>query len=150
MRHEFEDEEPYVIVERGSRVAPFIIGAAIGAGLALLFAPKSGAATRRQIKRRAARAADAARDAVTEAADGVKERVGDLRNSVEERIDEAREALQTKKQQVQLAVEAGRAAAHESRADLEVRLAESKAAYRAQSTARPASRRPPRRPTDDA
>ena len=142
MRREFEDEEPYVVVERGSRFAPFILGAALGAGLALLFAPRSGAATRKQIKRRAARAADAAREAVSDAA-------GDIRHRVEERIDEARETFQAKKQQVQLAIEAGRAAAHDARSDLEVRLAENKAAYRAQSTAKPASRRP-RRPTDDA
>ena len=67
MRHhedDFDDEDGrYVVIERqdgGSSIGPFILGAAIGAGLALLFAPRSGAETRADIRRRARKARDAA------------------------------------------------------------------------------------------
>ncbi|NUO63939.1 MAG: YtxH domain-containing protein, partial [Gemmatimonadaceae bacterium] len=40
--YEFDDDEPYVVIERQSAgIGSFLVGAAIGAGLALLFAPKS-------------------------------------------------------------------------------------------------------------
>ena len=47
------------------------------------------------------------------------------------KIDAARDAIETKREQVQRAVDAGREAAHQARADLERRLAETKAAYNA-------------------
>ena len=57
----YDDEEsdyapPYVIVERREiGVGPFLIGIALGAGVALLLAPQSGEETRRGIARRARR-----------------------------------------------------------------------------------------------
>ena len=51
---EYEDEEPYVIIEKHSgSVGSLLLGVAIGAGLALLFAPQSGPETRRGISRQA-------------------------------------------------------------------------------------------------
>src|SRR4051812_1337229 len=59
---DFDDEDGrYVVIERekeGSSVGAFLLGAAIGAGLALLFAPQSGRETRAAIKRRAKNAGD--------------------------------------------------------------------------------------------
>lgn len=51
----FEDEDERVVyVERegGSTIKALLLGAVIGAGVALLFAPQSGEETRRGIKRR--------------------------------------------------------------------------------------------------
>ena len=48
------DDVPYIVIERsGSGMAPFVWGALMGAAAALLFAPKSGAETQRDLKERA-------------------------------------------------------------------------------------------------
>jgi len=131
-RYEFEDFEPHVVIERHEPgIGSFLLGIAIGAGVALLFAPRSGAATRRSLRRRAMRVRRAAEDVMTEATENVADSFQDARRKVEERLDSAREAIDLKKKQVNRAMNAGRAAAREARADLEQRLAETKAAYNA-------------------
>src|SRR5690242_1469204 len=46
-RDDVDDETPYVIIEdRSSDIGPFLLGALVGAGLALLLAPHSGPQTR--------------------------------------------------------------------------------------------------------
>ena len=138
MRHhedDFDDEDGrYVVIERhdgGSSIGPFIFGAAIGAGLALLFAPRSGAETRADIRRRAGKARDTAKRVATGVTESVTDTFQDARRRVEEQIDTARQAIETKKDQVRRAMDAGRAAADEARVDLEQRLTETKAAYNA-------------------
>ena len=131
-RYEFEDDQPYVVIERHSEsVAPFLLGLALGAGVALLVAPRSGAATRRDIKRRAVRVRRAAETVATEVTDTVVDTFQEARRRVEDQIDSARQVIDLKRQQVQRAMEAGRAAAQEARDELEQRIAETKVAYRA-------------------
>ena len=127
-----EDEGPYVVIEkRSGGLGTLFVGLAIGAGLALLFAPRSGAETRQQLRRRAERMRDAAENAVDEVTGTVHDTFEAARQRVEEKIDAARDAIETKRDQVQRAVDAGREAAQQARADLERRLAETKAAYNA-------------------
>jgi len=130
--YEPDDSEPYVIIEReeGS-VGSFLLGIAVGAGVALLFAPRSGDETRADIRRRAIEARDAARDATLDVVDSAIGAVDDARRVVEDRIDAVRSAVDVKRQQVTRAVDAGRAAAQEARDELERRLAATKAAYHA-------------------
>jgi gas vesicle protein len=126
-------ERPYVIVERsdaGSGIGPLLLGLALGAGVALLFAPQSGEETRRAVVRRARRAQDAAQGFVEDVSGTVAEKFNQVRSSVEERIDATFEAVDAKKRQVSNAVEAGRAAARQTRGELEHRIAERKAAYK--------------------
>ena len=131
-RYDFDDDDRYVVIENHSAgVGPFLVGLAVGAGIALLFAPRSGEATRRDIKRRALRVRRAAEQVASDVADTVSDSFNDARRRVEEKIDAAREAVDMKRQQVQRAMEAGRAAAREARSELEQRLAETKAAYNA-------------------
>lgn len=133
MRDQYDDDdEPYVVIEKhSSGLGSFFLGLAVGAGLALLFAPQSGTETRQSIARGARRVRRAAGDAV----DGVKERVSDsfesARQKVEDRIDAVRGAVHEKRDHVERAVRAGREAAQQARQDLERRLAETKAAYNA-------------------
>lgn len=125
------DDDSRIIIERhhSAGVGPFLLGIALGAGIALLFAPRSGAATRRGIKRRAMRVRRAAEDAANEVTDTVVGTFQDARRKVEDRIDSVRQAVDLKKQQVHRAMDAGRAAAREAREELEQRIAETKAAY---------------------
>jgi gas vesicle protein len=130
--YDWDDEDgPYVVIERTEPgVGSFVAGLAIGAALALLFAPKTGEETRRDLSRRAKRVGDQAQDFVSEVTDSVAERLQDARATVSERIDSAREAMDLKRRQVTNAVGAGRAAAQQARVELEQRIAETKAAYK--------------------
>jgi len=62
---------------------------------------------------------------------------------VSQRVDRARQAVDLKRRQVERAVEAGRAAAQQARADLERRIAQTKAAYQAGTSAARESIRTP-------
>jgi gas vesicle protein len=131
----YDDEadyaEPYVIVERNEAgIGTFLIGIAIGAGAALLFAPQSGKETRREIARRARRAQDAAQGLVEDVTGTVADKFNEVRASVEERIEATLDAVDDKKRRVTNAFHAGRAAARDARGELEQRIAETKAAYK--------------------
>lgn len=116
------DEPPYIVIERdsGGGIGSFVLGALVGAGVALLFAPKSGAETQEEIREHARKLRDVA-----------EERVREAQRQLEERLDEAREGVQARYDDVREAVSAGRAAASEARSELEEKLERSKTAYRA-------------------
>jgi gas vesicle protein len=116
-----DDEQLIVIEDRDSSgISAFLLGAAIGAGLALILAPHSGAETRQRIRRNAEKAGAATKRAGAKVSDALAQAKADL----ESRIDSARSALDLKKTQVSRAMDAGRAAAQTAREDLERRLAE--------------------------
>ena len=121
-----QGDVPYVIVERtgGGGVGPFFLGALVGAGLALLLAPKSGEETQEEIKERAQKLRVAAQARMKEA-----------QSTLEERLDSVRDGVQARVGLVKDAMESGRQAALEARNDLETRLERSKAAARAGITA---------------
>lgn len=126
------NDDRHIVIEKSSPgVAPFLIGLAIGAGVALLFAPQSGERTRRDIARGARRATLRAREAAEDLRDSAEETLEGARSGIEDTIDSAREAVGRGKRQVTRAVGTGRAAAHQAREDLERRLTASKAAYQA-------------------
>ena len=111
--YEYDDEEPYVIIERHSgSVGSLLLGVAIGAGVALLFAPQSGPETRQRIRSEADRARRRAQRLANDVSASVQESINEARSQVEERVDAARTAVDLLRQQVARAVEAGRAAAH--------------------------------------
>ena len=125
------DDERVVVVKRGNGITPFLVGLAIGAGVALLFAPHSGAETRRKLARGARRMRRAAEGAADDVSEKVRDTFDAARERVADGIDLARETITAKRGQVERAVHVGREAAHQARHDIEVRLAETKAAYQA-------------------
>lgn len=125
-----DDDEPYVVIEKhSSDVSSLLIGLAVGASIALLFAPHSGAETRRRMRRGVNRVTDAAMETFEVA-----------RAEVEDRVGAVRDAVDIKKEQVSRAVEAGRAAAQQARDELERRIADTKAAYNTTGSQRVRSR----------
>lgn len=113
-------DAPYIVVERQSTgVSTFLWGALLGAGLALLFAPRSGEETRRQIGDGIRKLRDSAGDTVEKMQKAVSGTIEEFRDQVNERMEAARQAM-----------EAGREAALRSRAELERRVQEARAAHR--------------------
>lgn len=117
-----QDDGPYIVIERdsGGGVGSFVLGALLGAGIALLLAPKAGVETQEDLKRQARKLRSAAEERVREAQRQIEERLGEVRDGVQSRVEDVKQA-----------VTAGRSAAVDARGDLEKRLQRSKAAYRA-------------------
>jgi gas vesicle protein len=129
--YDWEGDEPFVVIEKQpAGIGSFIAGLAIGAGLALLFAPKSGEETRRDLQRQARRVSDQAQDLVSDLSGSVGDTINQAKEKIGNRIDAARDAVELKRRQVTNAVEAGREAAQQARVELEQRIAETKAAYK--------------------
>jgi gas vesicle protein len=132
MSYEEYEDEPYVIIEKHSGgTGSFLLGIAIGAGMALLLAPQSGRKTRRDIERRARLAKQRAEGIAHDVGDRMNEQLSRARSEVEARLDSARTQIDFRRQQVQSAVQAGRVAARDAREELERRIADTKAAYQA-------------------
>jgi gas vesicle protein len=132
--YDFEDE-PFVVIEREEAgIGTLLLGAAIGAGLALLFAPRSGVDTRRMIGNGARSAGKRVRRAAYDVADNVTSQASIMRDRVAERVDAVRDTVRRGQDRVLDAVDAGRNAAAEARTDLERRIAENKAARREASS----------------
>lgn len=94
------DDVPHIVIERsGAGVGAFFWGALIGAGIALLLAPRTGAQTQadlragvRRVRATAEDSFDSARDTVNRTRDRFEGRVESVRDRVEERTDRARGA----------------------------------------------------------
>ena len=128
---DYDDDGPFVVIEKSEPgVGTFVTGLLIGAGLALLFAPRTGVETRRQLEKSARRMGDQAQDLVSEVSGSVSQTLQSARDKVEGSIDSTRQAVELKRRQVTNAVDAGRAAAQQARVELEQRIAETKAAYK--------------------
>ena len=112
------EDQPAVIIEKDRRaeVGAFLLGALVGAGLALLFAPGSGEETQQRLRTQAKKL-----KALTE------DRVRGLRDDLGARVESAKDVLGQ-----------GRQLAADARQELEDKLARSKAAYRADLEAEPA------------
>ncbi len=116
------EDLPYILVERdsGGSFGSFCLGALVGAGLALLFAPQSGEETQEEIRARAKKLRAAAEERLREAQVTLEGRLENVREGVESRVELVRDA-----------VESGRTAAQEARTDLEEKLERTKTAAKA-------------------
>jgi len=82
-----------------SVVVSFLAGAAIGSGLALLFAPKTGREVREQIK-----------DLTEDAVDRIKDYARDAQDKIKTAYESGREVVMEKKSILNSAIEAGKEA----------------------------------------
>ncbi|WP_419856913.1 YtxH domain-containing protein [Candidatus Palauibacter irciniicola] len=127
-----QDQQPYVIVERrASGVVAFLCGALVGAGVALLLAPKSGRETQADLREGARRLREGTGERLTDLRETLGERYDRTRDQVETRVDDFRRNVADRQQKAGEAIKAGKDAARQARSDLEARVAESKEAYRA-------------------
>jgi gas vesicle protein len=83
----------------GTVFLSFLAGAAVGAGCALLFAPKSGEELRGQIK-----------DLTDDAVDKIKEYASQAQDRIKSAVDDGKEMYQEKKSIISSAIEAGKEA----------------------------------------
>ncbi len=90
-------------VEQGygslSRFLAFLLGGALGAGIALLLAPQSGSKTRRQIK-----------EAAREATDKAGFYIDQVREKMDSAVDKGKDLILEKKPLLTAAIEAGKEA----------------------------------------
>jgi gas vesicle protein len=74
----------------GSMMGGFLLGAVVGAGLALIFAPMAGDETRRQIRDAARKIKDGARGQMDQAIGAMKDSAGDVGAAIGAGKDEFR------------------------------------------------------------
>jgi gas vesicle protein len=86
-------------VSASTVLVSFLAGAALGAGLALLYAPKSGRETREQIA-----------DLADDAADRIKEYAKEAQDKIKTALEEGKETIMEKKSILSSAIDAGREA----------------------------------------
>jgi gas vesicle protein len=132
--------------EKRDFVLGMLVGSAIGAAVALLYAPQPGDLTRDMIKQKAGEAKDKAGELATTAREKagtvagtisstVTEKAGSVRDSAtgmvdqvkstaHDLVDRGRTLVETKKEQVAAAVEAGKQAYQEKRTELEADVQE--------------------------
>lgn len=125
-----QEEIEFVIEERGGGMRTFVLGALVGAGVALLLAPRSGRETQAEL----ARALGGLRDRADGPVDGARlsltDWVGRARGRVTGRLDEVRTVVDDRVGRVRGAVDEGRMAARQARVELRRRVDEAKATYR--------------------
>jgi gas vesicle protein len=86
-------------ISAGTVLVSFVAGAAIGAGLALLYAPKTGSEMRETIT-----------DFTEDAVDKIKEYTKEAQEKIKTAIDDSKETIVEKKSILASAIEAGREA----------------------------------------
>jgi gas vesicle protein len=131
-RYDEYDDDRVVVIERDkgtSGIGTFLLGLAIGAGAALLFAPASGAETRQRLQDEARRAGRKMKAMTDEFGETVADSVEQTRTRFDEQVGRARDAVGSRVQAVGDAMAVGREAAAQARLDLERAVADSKRAY---------------------
>lgn len=122
------DDGPVVVVEREGGVGAFLFGIVLGAGLALLLAPRSGEELRRELRNQGRRLRATASEKAEDLREVLSGGYEETKLKVEQGIRSARDAIEDKRDGAKEAVEAGKAAVHSARDELERRLADARAA----------------------
>lgn len=87
------DEDEVTVIEKHGGVGAFLWGALIGAGAMLLYAPRSGVETRRELNDSLRRLRDTADAALSDLQESVNDTVREVRSNVESQVGATRSAL---------------------------------------------------------
>jgi gas vesicle protein len=121
------DNVPYIVIERQSGgVSPFLWGLLLGAGAALLLAPRSGEETQEEIRQRARRIRTAAEDRVGSVRGSVSETINRTRSQLQDRLETVRETVDTRTQRAREVIDSGRRVATDARSELRRRVEEAR------------------------
>jgi gas vesicle protein len=120
------DDRDVTVIEAdsGSGLKWFVLGAAIGAGLGILFAPQAGERTRRDLARRGRKLRAEAEDKFEDLADDLKVRGKRIKETVSDFADEVADEVTEGKRKLERT-------ALTAREELERRLADARARARA-------------------
>ncbi len=96
----------------------FLAGSAIGAGLALLFAPQSGEYTRREMREKAERTIIKMHRMEDDLKQAMSDVIQGIRHKADRLMDDGRELAELKKQEILEAIASGKRALEEERCRL--------------------------------
>ena len=105
------------MAEQNSGIGYFIVGMGIGVAVGMLMAPRSGEETRQLLRVKADEGKDFLRNKSDESREYVRRRSSELRDSAADLIDRSKDAIARQKEQLSMAVEAGKQAYRESVGD---------------------------------
>jgi gas vesicle protein len=116
--HDRDDDDSAVVIERrpGNGIGLFVLGAVLGAGVALLLAPQSGADTQYQMRRLARKMKKRARALANDSQEFASDLVERGRDAVDDAMKTGRRAARDLRRN-------GKSAARDARQALENRLA---------------------------
>ena len=105
------------MAEQNSGISYFVVGLGIGVAVGLLMAPRSGEETRQLLRTKADEGTEFLRAKAEESKEFVRRRGTELRESASELIDRSKDAIARQKEQLAMAVEAGKQAYRDSVGD---------------------------------
>ena len=105
------------MAEQNGGIGYFIVGMGIGVAVGMLLAPRSGEETRQILRVKADEGKDYVRAKTEEGREYVRRRSGELRDSAADIIDRSKDAIARQKEQLAMAVEAGKQAYRDSVSD---------------------------------
>jgi gas vesicle protein len=98
------------MAENNTGLSYFIVGLGVGVAVGMLMAPRSGEETRELLRSKADESKDFLRHKADESREYVRRRGGELRESATDLIDRSKDAIARQKEQLAMAVEAGKQA----------------------------------------
>jgi len=102
------------MAEQNNGVTYFVVGMGIGVAVGMLLAPRSGEETRQLLRAKADEGKDYLRTKADESKEFVRRRSTELRESASDLIDRSKDAIARQKDQLAMAVEAGKQAYRDS------------------------------------
>jgi gas vesicle protein len=102
------------MADQNNGITYFIVGLGIGVAVGMLLAPRSGEETRQLLREKADEGKDYLRTKADESREFVRRRSTELRESASDLIDRSKDAIARQKDQLAMAVEAGKQAYRES------------------------------------